>query len=133
MPILLSEETNELQLVDHISGSEVVFTYRMPTTEEREGYQNMSIQRKRNALTFNTIKARQKYGASILTGIRDGDFQKRVANGDVLPISSDPNSADYDPDWKKSVERYAGHLVQLLAGHVFDAPATVEDGSLEKN
>jgi len=38
MPRVLSPEDNTLTMIDNVSGSEIVFTYRMPTTAERTAY-----------------------------------------------------------------------------------------------
>lgn len=126
MPRRLSDEHNVLKLFDNISNCEIHFSYRNPTTEERAAYSNESIQRSRNKVLFRTVKARHKFGLKILAGIRDGDFETRKG-GKYVPISSDPESPHYDPDWKKHVMTYAADLVELLAAHVFDTPAETLD------
>ncbi|MCP3668311.1 MAG: hypothetical protein GY696_38465 [Gammaproteobacteria bacterium] len=122
----LGEELQTVTMHDNLSNSEIVFTYRMPTTKERTDYQNMAVQRKRNKVTFENTKARQKFGMEILMGIRDGDFEIKK-DGDYVLISSSQASEHYDPNWKQHVEEHAIDLVQLLAAHVFDASAEVDD------
>lgn len=134
MPYVFSEEPNELLIQDHISGQEIALQYRLPTTQERVGYASESVQRKGKKVEFRGPAVRQKYGLAILTGIRKGDFAKRLPDGGLKPVSSDPGDPDHDPQWKALVGRHASHLVDLLATRVFEAAASVmaaEDASEE--
>lgn len=134
MPRRLSKtETNELSLYDHISGSDIVLTYRMPTTQEREGYANASVKRTRKGMKFQVVQARQEFGLKILAGIREGDFEVEDGKGGWTPLSSDPESPNYREDWKAVVGELAPDLVQALAGHVFDASAEVMGEEAEGN
>jgi len=127
MPRVLSKETYELRIQDNISGSELVFYYRMPTTQERIAYQNEGTQRIKNKLVFRTGQTRQKFGAKILRGIRKDDF---IVEKDGKPV--DISSM---PDWKELIEEHAMDLVELLAAHVFENSAeALEDAEdVEKN
>ncbi len=122
----LGDELQTVTIHDNLSNSEIVFTYRMPTTKERADYQNMAVKRKRNKVSFENTKARQKFGMEILEGIRDGDFEVKK-DGEYKSISSNQSSEHYDSDWKQHVEAHAIDLVELLASHVFDASAEVDD------
>lgn len=122
MPRILSDDLCQMKIQDNLSGSEIVFIYRMPTSEERIAYSNNTINRKRNKVSFAYAKTRRIYGLKILTGIRDGDFLIKKDNKNV-PLSSNRNSAHYDEKWKEHVAEYASDLVELLASQVFDIPA----------
>lgn len=122
MPRRLSDELNELKIEDKLSGSEIVLYYRMPTTEERVKYTNALVRREGNRLVSRQGEARHKYGALILAGIRDGDFDRKVGDR-YLPLSSTPGSENYDPEWKAQVKKHAPDLIDFLAVHVFEQSA----------
>lgn len=115
---------NLLKIQDNISGSEIHLNYRMPTTKEVVSYRNGSTKRVRNTLVGCVGENRLEHGAKILTGFREGDFEKQ-ADGKWVPISSDPKSKHYDPDWKNIVCKQAPDLIETLAVHVFDASSQV--------
>lgn len=140
MPRRLTDEPNELRIHDNISGSEILLFYRMPTTAERAAYANEMFRRVGRKVKISVGEARQKHGLSILTGIREGDFEARGRNGECEPIASDPESGRFHPDWKEKVAAHASDLVELLAIRVFDAPAVTaaveepdDDEDAEKN
>ena len=126
MPRLLSDAPNKLTLHDNISGSEIVLFYRNPTTQEMAGYHNESVTRKRKRVEFRQANAQLKYGERILLGFRDGDFV-REENGQTKPMASDPDSPNYFEDWKAQVMKHAADLIMLMAAHVFNASAEVEE------
>lgn len=129
---------NELRLRDNMSGSEIVLYYRTPTTGERNGYQNMAIQRRRNKVVMNQANARLEYGLKILTGFRSGDFVRNVG-GKAVGFSSNPAADDYLPSWKDELKQGADDLIMLLAAHVFDGSAEIDmpedddDGGIEED
>lgn len=99
----------------------------MPTTDERVGYENEAVKRHRNKVKMKITAARMKYGGKILTGIRDGDFMVEKG-GKATPLSSDENNKKhFAKDWKAQVITHAPDLVALLAGHVFDGSAEIDD------
>ena len=116
---------NQVTIHDNISNTEILFFYRTPTTSELEGFSNMSIQRRGKKIRFRQAEARLQYGLKILTGIRDGDFE-RLDNGRYVPISSDEGSPHYYPQWKEWLRDNAADLVMLLGLHVFDNSAEIE-------
>ncbi|RJX20292.1 MAG: hypothetical protein C4563_06435 [Desulfobulbus sp.] len=126
MPRILGTATNSLHIHDNISDSDIVLYYRNPTTSERTGYANMAVQRKRNKVTLHQAEARMKYGMLILTGFREGDFV-RDAGGRPEVFASDPASPRYRADWKEEIEKGAADLVMLLAAHVFDVSAEIDE------
>ncbi|MCK9254088.1 MAG: hypothetical protein M0P55_15165 [Clostridiales bacterium] len=117
---------NELKIHDNISSSAIVLYHRTPTTQERQAYSNMSVQRKGRKIKFNTAAARLKFGLKILTGFREGDFV-RIVDGKQVPFSADPTSSNYLKTWKEEVEAGAADLVMLLAAHVFDGSAEIDE------
>ena len=127
MPRRLGEEDNEMRFQDNLSGSEIVLFYRMPTTKERVSYTNESFQRKRNKVVNRSVQARMKFGLEILTGFKEGDFEIKAKDGEWSPISSDPDSEHYYPDWKEHVRKYASDLIEHLAIRVFDIPVQTPD------
>lgn len=131
MARVLGTTRNSLTLFDNISNSEIILYYRNPTTAERNGYANMAMQRKRNKIKFNQAKARLTYGLAILLGFREGDFV-RSEGGREVTFSSDKESPHYKPDWKEELEKGAADLVMLLAAHVFDVSAEIQDEEEEE-
>lgn len=131
MPRRLSDEVNELRIKDNISGSEIVFSYRMPTTSERAAYANESYRRKGSKIENRVVEARQKFGKKILVGVRDGDFEVKLEDGTYAPLSSTPGP-HYQADWKDTVARHAGELLELLAARVFDGSASLETDAPEE-
>jgi hypothetical protein len=117
MPRLLNDKPCEVVFQDRISNSEITLYYRLPTTEERIAYANAQIIRKGNTIKNNMGEARSKYGLLILTGFKDGDFEKEEGR----PLASDPKSPHYDPAWKSYLRQFASDIVSLLAIHVFEA------------
>ncbi|MBW1777097.1 MAG: hypothetical protein JRJ54_05815 [Deltaproteobacteria bacterium] len=125
MPTILGASLHTLRVIDNLSGSEIELTYRMPTTKERAAYTSESFRRERNRLVTRLVETRLKYGAQILTGIRDGDFAVEK-DGAIRAISSNAASPHYDPEWKEKVVQYAGHLVEILAATVFEGSAEAQ-------
>ncbi|WP_157468230.1 hypothetical protein [Desulfatibacillum aliphaticivorans] len=126
MARVFSDEPNKLTLQDNVSNSKIVLFYRNPTTAERAAYQNETVRRKGKKVEVRISQARLKYGEKILVGFRDGDFA-REENGKAVPMASYPSSPNYVEDWKDQVMKNAADLVMLLAGHVFDSSAEVEE------
>ncbi len=127
MARVFSDEPNKLTIHDNISGSDIVLFYRNPTTQEVSGYHNAALRRRRNKVEIRQAEARMKYGSIILTGFRDGDFVQADADGVNKPMSSTSEHPDYCPNWKAEVKKHAADLIMVLAQHVFDSPAEVEE------
>lgn len=126
MPRILGAEKHVLNIHDNLSGTDIQFEYRMPTTEERTNYGNAAVQRRRNKVTQRMTQTRQKYGAAILTGIRDGDFTI-MEGGKEVPLSSTSGSDGFREDWKAKLLEHAADLVELLGAQVFEASAMVDE------
>jgi hypothetical protein len=127
MPRILSDQPCNVTFSDNISGDKITVEYRMPTSEERIKYANSQISRHGGKITSTTGETRQKYGMRILTGIADGSFVK----GDGKPLSSNPQSPDYDPAWKAIVIKYASDVISQLAMHVFENALMDEELDME--
>ncbi len=132
MPRDFSEESNKLTLYDNISGSKIVLYYRHPTTKETSAFLNEAVRRRRNKIEMRQAQARLKFGAKILTGFREGDFLQKKG-GEKQPLSSDPESSNYTPDWKDQVVKHAADLVMLLGGYVFEGSAEVEENESDSD
>ena len=125
-----SRQHNELKLRDNLSGSDITLYYRMPTTSERQRYQNKSLQRHRNRVEFNQAQARLEAGLTIITGFKEGDFERLVDSG-YQPFSCREGAANYYPEWRNWLAEHADDLLMLLAAQVFDVSAHVSDGEDE--
>lgn len=127
MPRREAPQDNTLTIQDQLSDSEIKLSYRMPTTKERQGFQNLAVQRRRNKVEMNQAEARLTYGMKILTGVRDGDFE-RLQDGAYVPLSSREGSDHYYPEWKSWMGEHAADLVMLLGAHVFEQSAMITAG-----
>jgi len=107
-------DNNKATFIDGPSGGEVSLYYRTPTNKERIAYSGETLTRKAGKIASQATEAGLKWGAKILTGIEDGDFLY-----DGKPISSNEDSEDYNPDWKRLVLLTAGDLVRALAELAF--------------
>jgi hypothetical protein len=124
MPRIIGADRNEIIFDDPLSGDRLGMYYRMPTTREREGFVNMAVRRKGNKVTMHHAEARMCYGMKILVGIREGDFM-RMASGQPVPMSSDPSSPHYTPEWAQEMEAGCADLIMALAAQVFDVTPRV--------
>lgn len=121
-----STKSNELLINDNISGSTLGIYHRMPSTAERQGYQNKSVVRKGRKIKLNIAETRLEYGLKILTGLRDGDFERTV-DGTFVPISSRPESEHHYPEWKNWMEEHGADVVMILGAHVFEGSVELAD------
>lgn len=135
MPRIFSDEPNKLTLRDNLSNSDIVLYYRQPTVKEVAAYTNNMTKRIRNKIVNRVGENRQEYGMSILTGFREGDFlipKNQNGKTEKVPISSDPNSPHYDPNWKAQVQKYAADLIAALAIHVFEDTSDRDDDTFHE-
>jgi len=122
-----SGEINELKIYDNLSDSEITLYYRMPTTRERQDYQNKSMQRKGNKVEFNQAAARLESGMTILVGFKEGGFERKVEEK-YVPFTWKEGSENYYPEWKTWLMKNAADLIMLLAAQVFDVSAIIAKG-----
>lgn len=105
---------NKITINDSRSGTQIELTYRNPTTQEEIDYQAKAYKRKGKKFYVNT-GVKIKSALDILTGFRQGDF-----GIDGKPISSDPESPNYYPEWKDLLVKSATHILIAFATAVFD-------------
>jgi len=125
------DDFNELTIRDNISDSDVTLFYRMPSTKERQEYQNATIRRHGNKVEFNHAAARLKSGLAVLTGFKVGSFE-RLVDGKYVAFTWADGQPDFYPEWKEWIRKNASDLVMLMAARVFDASATIP-GAEEPN
>lgn len=123
MPRLLSDAPCSVTFYDKISDSKITLFYRLPTTEERIKYTNSFVTRKGKNIEASLGEARLDNGMAILTGFQEGNFLQ-AGN---LPLSADPESKNYNPEWKNIVHKYAADLISALAMHVFEGSAIISE------
>jgi hypothetical protein len=118
------ESTSDLILLrDNLSDSTLGIYYRQPTTKERQAYINRRQVRQGNKFVDNTVANRVASGKLIMTGLRDGDFER--ADGDSYrPISSSPGAENYYPNWADWMEEHCSDVLVALAIRVFELPVT---------
>ncbi|WP_319543156.1 hypothetical protein [uncultured Pseudodesulfovibrio sp.] len=129
-----TDEPNRMDFIDRTSGDRLILFYRTPSTEDRFGYENGKVKRKKGKVINLTGQMRRQYGLAIITGLGEGCFGKPRLdmngkpcldkNGKIVidPVSSDPDSEHFDPDWKQYLKKYAAHLIEALAVRVFEEP-----------
>lgn len=114
-------DDNTLELLDSISGSSILLTYRTPTTSDRVRYQSRRFRKEGDKLINCSRKAAIEAAAGVLAGIRDGDFTcGRGPDNNPIPLSSDPTSPHYREDWKELIVDMAGDLLFILGNNLFE-------------
>lgn len=116
MARVLGSKTNKLSIFDPVGNGHAVFHTRPITMEERVQYSGRLIKKDEEGRAVIDTAVRLEFGEKILTGIGDNYFQ----NEDGKYISSNPASADYDPDWKSLITESAPELLMILAMHYFE-------------
>lgn len=69
---------NLIKMLDPVSGTELGLYYRLPTTEERQAFLNDAGKRIGEEYVDNSAEARYEGGLKVLTGVRDGDFEREI-------------------------------------------------------
>ncbi len=139
MRIIGDSVVNALKIQDMSNeGGEITLYYRFPTPEERIAYEAMQYERDRDKIKLNFRQARQTFGLKILIGIKKGDLGYKPDGEKIKPLCSDQGDPDYNPEWRKIVEKNAIDLVEALATYAFGVPDTrstqeVDLGYTEKN
>lgn len=122
MPRVLSEKPCELKIRDAISGGVITLFYTRPDHARRMKFFVSLYTRVGEKIIVNSAEYLAA-GTDILTGIADGDFLLE----DGTPLSSDPNSKHYNPDWKKHITEMAPDLVAELGRYIFEGLNVVTD------
>jgi len=106
---------------DSVSGREFELYHRAPTTQEEVEFQRKTFRRRDRKsispedIARNLAEIRVDFGLRIVTGFKDGDF-----GVDGKPISSDPESTNFYPEWKNLLREKAPRIVSALAVGVFE-------------
>lgn len=147
---------NLIKMLDPVSGTELGIYYRLPTTEERQAFLNDAGKRIGEEYVDNSAEARYEGGLKVLTGVRDGDFEREIDKKEFdslatefaelnveivdgtmyLPISSNPESHLYFEGWKAWMETHCADLIYVLGVRVFEGVARIkgpEKTSLKKS
>ncbi len=124
MRILGEKVIHEIVFADPVSGSELSFFYRVPTTDERKTYLASMWKRVGEVLEDHSYDTRIKYAKKIITGIGEGQFafegEDGEGNSKVIQISSDPKNEHYRADWKELIEQYLSDMLWGLSRNVFE-------------
>ena len=108
-------------IFDSATGQEVELSHRLPTAPEEVEFQQRTFRRrnKKNIspedIARNLAEIRVDFGMRIVTGFKEGDF-----GVDGKPISSDPGSTNFYPEWKNLLRDMAPRIVSALAVGVFE-------------
>lgn len=115
----------EAHIKDNLSDSEIVFYYTLPTTADTLQFQNNFVKRNRDVIEEALIGEQVELGLKLITGFRDGDFEREV-DGEWVPMSADPESPAYYEDWRAWLREYASDLLEWFVVHVFRrSPAAI--------
>lgn len=130
-----SSKKNLLLLQDNLSDSTLGLYYRTPTTKERQAYINKRSIRQGKKYIDNSAANRVEFGKRILTGLREGDFERSVGEDQYQPISTVSGHKDYYEDWPNWMEENCSDVLTMLAIRVFEMSVTpgsaVDDDDLE--
>src|SRR3990172_13001590 len=108
-------------IFDSATGQEVELLHRLPTTSEEVEFQRKTFRRRDRKtispedIARNLAEIRVDFGLRVITGFKDGDF-----GVDGKPISSDPVSTNFYPEWKALLRDKAPRILSALAVGVFD-------------
>ena len=131
MRILGEKVIPEIAFSDPVSGSELSFFYRVPTTDERKTYLASMFKRVDEVMEDHSYDTRVKYAKKILTGIGEGQFGFEVEDEEdgskVIQISSDPNNEHYRADWKELIEQYLPDMLWFLSFRIFEGASVTNN------
>ncbi len=119
-----SNKKNLLLMQDNLSNSTLGLYYRTPTTKERQAYINRRSVREGKKFRDNSAANRVEFGARILTGLREGDFERAVGVDEFKPFSSDEKSTAYFPDWREWMQDNCSDVLTMLSIRVFELSVT---------
>ena len=139
MPRIIGENIeNQLLIPDKFAGGFCTVFYRPGTTEERIAYPSAQWERKDGKIRNRRREALLDYGEMVILGFEEGYFkfktpspQKTNDEGkgggeeELRTISSDPESKNYDPNWKALLRKYAPDVLEAVAEHVFEPPVAI--------
>lgn len=119
-----SSKKNLLLMQDNLSNSTLGLYYRTPTTKERQAYINRRSVREGKQFRDNSAANRVEFGARILTGLREGDFERAAGVDDFVPISTNEKDKNYFPDWREWMLENCSDVLTMLSIRVFEMSVT---------
>lgn len=124
---LTEGEVLHKKIISTTRGVEVGVYHREPTTEEIHQYNNEAVRRKGQNVKVRYSKAQFKFGAKILKGIVEGDFGVPGPDGNLVAVSSDPDSPNHRQDWKALLLKRAPAVVITLGAAIFGGTEAVDE------
>jgi hypothetical protein len=146
---------NKLIIKDQYNESSFLTVYHeSATAEERIAYRSAQWKRDGNKIESRLTAARQEWGEKKIIGFKEGDFKFKAppekisspstgegegggenrGEGEIRTISSDPESPNYDPNWKALLRKYAADVLEAVAEHIFESTFTIaEQDYTQKN
>jgi hypothetical protein len=118
---LSRQEVFKKIVFDSATGVEVELTHRLPMTSEEAEFSRKTFRRRERKsispedIARNLAEIRVDFGLRIVTGFKEGDFGM-----DGKPISSDPQSEIFYPEWKNLLREKAPRILAALAVAVFE-------------
>lgn len=135
MRILGEKVIHEIAFSDPVSGSELSFFYRIPTTDERKTYLASQYKRVEGITEDHSYDTRVKYAKKILVGIGEDQFafegEDKEGNLKVTQFSSDPKKENYRADWRDLVEQYLPDMLWFLSWRIFEGASVTKNEILE--
>lgn len=128
-----AEQANEVTIEHAKTGRDFKVYYRDPTSAERIAYANSIVSRKGKKVKIDNATADLRGGVTVITGIADGVLATRdPKTGTIVPISTDKESKDFNPGWKKLVQDSLTQELMLLGRYVFGGSTiSVEEDAVE--
>lgn len=117
MPIDLDIcDNNEITIYHVASGSKVKLFYTNPDTGLYIQYKSAILNASVKGKTIEQIQNIQiEFGLKLINGIRKGDFIYKKKE-----FSSNPEDADYLPEWKEVIKKVAGSLIIKFVDQILD-------------
>jgi len=124
MRVIGADVVNEMLISCTISGEELLFEFRTPTSQERQQYFAGMFRREGGDVRDNSSENRLKWGKEIISGIGENQIAYQSANG-PKPLSSNEKNENSRADWKDLLVQYAPDLVEFLAIRIFEGQRQV--------
>jgi len=110
---------NTLLITDKKSVGILTLYYESETAPERVAFKSSLWEREGDKIRSRRTEALQEWGEKKITGFKEGDFKYKI-EGKLKIFSSDPDSKNYDPQWKTLLRKYAPDVLEALAEHIFE-------------
>lgn len=97
------------------------FYYRVPTVEEWLDYSwkiRAAFKLEPDLQEKEIVRIKLNAAEQVLEGIEDGQFEIKI-DGEVRPLSSDPESPHFNKDWKSLLKKEIFFLLMLIPEEAF--------------